>query len=68
VFVEYVDDYPAYSGARQMFNTGGAYHVAPTQQIDFHFAVGLNRNTPAWIFGIGYSFRLDGLFASMATR
>jgi hypothetical protein len=51
-----------------MFNTGGAYHLTPTQQIDFHFAVGLNRNTPAWIFGIGYSFRLDGLFASMATR
>jgi hypothetical protein len=68
LFVEYVGDYPAYSGARQMFNTGGAYHVTPTQQIDFHFAVGLNHNTPAWIFGIGYSFRLDGLFASMATQ
>jgi hypothetical protein len=48
--------------------SAAAYHVTPTQQIDFHFAVGLNRNTPAWIFGIGYSFRLVGLFASMATR
>lgn len=68
LFVEYVGDYRAHSGAGQMFNTGGAYHVTPTQQVDFHFAVGLNRNTPAGSFGIGYSFRLDGLFASMVTR
>jgi hypothetical protein len=68
LFVEYVGNYPAYSGAMQMLNTGGAFHVTPTQQIDFHFALGLNHNTPAWIFGIGYSFRLDGLFASMASR
>ena len=25
---------------------------------------GLNRNAPAYIFGVGYSFRLDGLFKS----
>jgi hypothetical protein len=68
LFMEYVGDYRAHGGASQMFNTDGAYHLTPTQQIDFHFAVGLNRNAPAWIFGIGYSFRLDGLFASMATR
>jgi hypothetical protein len=68
LFVEYVGDYQAHGGASQMLNTGGAYRLTPTRQIDFHFAVGLNRNAPAWIFGIGYSFRLDGLLASMARR
>jgi hypothetical protein len=68
LFVEYVGDYQAHGGASQMLNTGGAYRLTPTRQIDFHFAVGLNRNAPAWIFGIGYSFRLDGLFTSMARR
>ena len=33
----------------------------PTQQIDFHVGIGLNENAPVYIFGIGYSFRLDGL-------
>jgi Putative MetA-pathway of phenol degradation len=68
LFVEYVGGYAAHGGASQVFNTGGAYHLTPTQQIDFHLAVGLNRNAPTWIFGIGYSFRLDGLFAGTATR
>jgi outer membrane putative beta-barrel porin/alpha-amylase len=63
LFVEYVGGHAAHGGASQAFNTGGAYHFTPTQQIDFHFAVGLNRNAPTWIFGVGYSFRLDGLFA-----
>jgi hypothetical protein len=38
------------------------YRITDTQQIDFHIAVGLNRDAPAYIFGIGYSLRLDGLF------
>ena len=33
-----------------------------TQQIDFHVAMGLNDNAPTYIFGVGYSFRFDGLF------
>jgi hypothetical protein len=27
---------------------------------DFHVGVGLNRNAPNYIFGVGYSFRIDG--------
>ena len=27
--------------------------------VDFHVGIGLNRVAPAYIFGIGYSFRLD---------
>ncbi len=62
LFIEYVADYPAHARPSQLFNSGGAYHLTPTQQIDFHIGFGLNRNAPAYIFGIGYSFRLDGLF------
>jgi hypothetical protein len=30
-------------------------------RIDFHIAFGLNGMAPAYIFGIGYSFRVDSL-------
>jgi hypothetical protein len=33
----------------------------PSRSIS-HVGSGLNENAPAYIFGIGYSFRLDGLF------
>jgi hypothetical protein len=39
------------------------YRLSPTQQVDFHVAFGLNHNAPSYIVGLGYSFRLDGLFA-----
>ncbi len=62
VFVEYVGEFPLSGGTSQLINCGGGYRITDTQQIDFHVAVGLNRNSPDYIFGIGYSFRLDGLF------
>jgi len=63
LFVEYVGDYPDHSGPSHQLNSGGAYRLTPTQQIDFHIAFGLNRNAPDYIIGVGYSFRLDGLLA-----
>jgi len=62
LFVEYVGDYPVHGGNSQLFNSGGGYRITEAQQIDFHLAFGLNRNAPTYIFGLGYSFRLDGLF------
>jgi hypothetical protein len=62
LFIEYVGSYRVHGGPSYLFNSGGGYRITPTQQIDFHIAVGLNDNAPAYIFGIGYSFRLDGLF------
>jgi hypothetical protein len=62
VFVEYVGDYPEHGSPSQMLNTGGAYRLTKTEQIDFHLAFGLNANAPDYIFGLGYSFRVDGLF------
>jgi Putative MetA-pathway of phenol degradation len=63
VFTEYVGDYPAHSGPSHLINSGAVYRLTPTQQVDFHVAFGLNRNAPSFIAGVGYSFRLDGLFA-----
>ena len=62
VFVEYVGDYPDRGSSTSLLNVGGNYLLTRTQQVDFHVAFGLNHNSPDYIFGIGYSFRLDGLF------
>jgi hypothetical protein len=62
LFAEYVGEYPIHAGASQILNTGAVYHLTPLQQIDFHFAFGLNQNAPAYTLGIGYSFRIDRLF------
>jgi hypothetical protein len=65
-FTEYVGDYPQGASPSQLWNSGGEYHLDPTHQVDFHVGIGLNRNAPTYIAGIGYSFRLDGLFAATA--
>jgi len=64
LFVEYVGDYPENTGPSQLLNSGGVYRLSPTQQVDFHIAFGLNHNAPSYVVGLGYSFRLDGLFAA----
>jgi hypothetical protein len=63
VFTEYVGDYPENGGSSQLLNSGGIFRLTRTQQLDFHFAFGLNHNAPSYIVGLGYSFRFDGLFA-----
>jgi len=62
VFTEYVGEYPEGADPSILLNSGGIYHLTRTQQLDFHFAVGLNHNAPSYIVGVGYSFRVDGLF------
>jgi Putative MetA-pathway of phenol degradation len=62
LFTEYVGDYPEGARPSQLLNSGGLYHLTKTQQLDFHFAVGLNHNAPSYIVGLGYSFRIDELF------
>jgi hypothetical protein len=61
MFVEYVGDYDHQRPA-QLLDGGGAWRFTKTQQLDFHVGVGLNSSTVDHYFGIGYSFRLDGLF------
>ena len=59
LFTEYVGYYPDNFGPRQLINSGGTYRITPTQQVDFHIALGLNHRAPDFIFGVGYSIRLD---------
>ncbi|MBV8535178.1 MAG: transporter [Alphaproteobacteria bacterium] len=62
LFLEYVGDYPVGSRPSHLLNSGAAFRLTPTQQIDVHVAAGLNGTAPDYIVGLGYSIRLDGLF------
>jgi hypothetical protein len=64
VFAEYVGEYSEGASPGQLLNLGGVYRLTPTQQLDVHLAFGFNHNSPSYIVGVGYSFRIDGLFAS----
>jgi hypothetical protein len=63
IFAEYVGDYRTNGASTQLFNTGGFYRLSHNQQVDFRVALGLNRNSPDYIVGFGYSVRFDDLFA-----
>jgi hypothetical protein len=60
-FVEYVGDYD-HQRPSQVLDAGAAWRFTRTQQLDFHAGFGLNSSSVDHYFGIGYSFRLDGLF------
>lgn len=62
LFVEYVGDYPNHARPSQILDGGGSWRVTRLQQLDFHVGLGLNSSSPDHFFGIGYSFRLDGVF------
>jgi hypothetical protein len=62
VFAEYIGDYQTRGLPGQELNFGGSYRLSKTQQIDFHAGFGLNRNSPDYFVGIGYSLRFDGLW------
>src|SRR5258707_975376 len=64
LFVEYVGDYPVNGSPAQLLNSGGVYRLSPTQQLDFHVALGLNHNAPSYIVGVGYSVRFDELLSA----
>jgi hypothetical protein len=61
VFAEYVGEFKLVGGTSNLLNFGGGYRITDTQQVDFHFSLGLNRNAPTYMFGLGYSARIDGL-------
>jgi hypothetical protein len=62
LFAEYIGDYPEKAGPAQFINSGGLYRLSRTRQLDLHLAFGLKHNSPVYIVGVGYSFRLDELF------
>ena len=57
VFAEYIGDYQTRGSPGQQLNFGGSYRLTQTQQVDFHAGFGLNRNSPDYFVGIGYSLR-----------
>jgi opacity protein-like surface antigen len=61
LFVEYVGNFPSAGRSSQLINSGGGYRIDDHHQVDFHFGVGVDRNAPNYVFGVGYSFRLDGI-------
>jgi Putative MetA-pathway of phenol degradation len=66
LFFEYVGDYPNHARPAQILDGGGSWRLTKVQQLDFHAGFGLNSSSPDHFFGIGYSFRLDGLFGASA--
>jgi hypothetical protein len=64
VFVEYVAYVRSKGPTSQLINSGLAYRITPTQQVDFHVAFGLDPSAPSSIVGVGYSFRFDHLFSA----
>jgi len=60
-FVEYVGDFPERGGSRQLLHFGSSLKLAPRQQLDFHFGVGLSSAAVDHLIGVGYSFRFQAL-------
>jgi len=61
-FIEYVGDYPQHQAASQVLNFGAAWRLTQLEQVDFHAGFGFDRQSPKSYLGLGYSFRMDGLF------
>ncbi|MFT4120450.1 transporter [Bradyrhizobium sp.] len=66
LFAEYIGDYPSRGAGTALLNVGGGYLLNRTEQIDFHLAFGLNRNSPDYVVGIGYSYRWDNVLSAAA--
>ena len=49
-----------------VLDTVGQWRLTNTQQLDFQAGFGLNSSSVDHFFGIGYSFRLDGLLGASA--
>jgi opacity protein-like surface antigen len=65
-FVEYVGNFPSDGGNNQFINSGAGYLIDDRQRMDFHVGFGVDRNAPSDFFGLGYSFRIDGVLQQRA--
>jgi hypothetical protein len=63
-FLEYSGFYPTHGKTLQFIQSGALYLLTPRQQLDARIAVGLNKTSPKFLVGFGYSFRIDGLFGT----
>jgi hypothetical protein len=60
-FIEYAGDFAQRCGPRHLLHFGASYKVAPRQQVDIHFGIGLSSAAVDHFIGIGYSFRFQAL-------
>lgn len=60
-FIEYAGDFPQRGGPRHLLHFGAAYKIAPRQQLDLHFGIGLSSAAIDHFIGVGYSFRFQAL-------
>jgi Putative MetA-pathway of phenol degradation len=60
-FIEYAGDFPARGGPRHLLHFGAAYKIAPRQQLDIHYGIGLSSAAIDHFIGIGYSFRFQAI-------
>jgi hypothetical protein len=60
-FIEYVVDQPRRGEPTQIIDSGAAYRLTATRQIDLRVGFGLDRTAPRLLFGLGYSVRFDGV-------
>lgn len=56
-FFEYAGDFPNRGGPASLFHTGLTYGPNATSQFDVHVGVGLNRNAPDYLIGVGFAVR-----------
>jgi hypothetical protein len=68
VFVEYIVDHTSRQAANQIIDGGGSWQLKPKQQVDFRIGVGLASTSPRYYAGVGYSLRIDGIFAGHERR
>lgn len=61
LFFEIAADGQKNEGAVLQMDTGGTFRLSELDQLDFRVGWGLNRNSPDFFFGLGYSIRFDGL-------
>ena len=62
LFAEYAANYPRHARPTDILDGAALWRLTQRQQLDLHAGFGINRPVPAHFCGIGYSFRLDGLF------
>jgi hypothetical protein len=61
--IEYGGNYN-HQRPQHVLDTLGQWRFTNTQQLDFQAGFGLNSSSVDHFFGLGYSFRLDGLFGN----
>jgi Putative MetA-pathway of phenol degradation len=49
----------------QILDLGGQWRPSFCSQVDFQTGMGLNRRSPDYFFGLGYSFRLDEILQTL---